>query len=552
MTGIARLIRVLLGWARGIRFARTTLALASLAGLIAGIGSTALVAVINTALQGHQLFGLEPLPAFAILCAAVPVAGLISQLLIIRLTSRATHDLRLRLADRIVAAPFRLLEALGPARLLAALTDDIASVANAITSLPVLIMQIGILGGCLAYLGWLSPPLLAAVVVYMALGIATHALPMRRSMAHFRRVRDEWDRMFEAFRDLTEGTKELKLNRERRRLFMAEQLTPPVEAIRHSNVWANGLALAAGNWGQALFFVFIGVVVFAWSSSAAVTTGYALTILFMITPLTIIIHTMPSFARARVAADKVQALGLSLDREPGERVAGRAPPRAWRRLELSGVTHTYRSDTSSDEFRIGPIDLVIEPGELVFVIGGNGSGKTTLAKLVTGLYEPETGALRLDGCAITADNRDDYRQLFSAVFSDFRLFARLVGPSASLEDDGRAQLARLQLGHKVAIAGARLSTLDLSQGQRKRLALLLACLEDRPIYVFDEWAADQDPAFREIFYRRILGELRGRGKTVLVITHDDRYYDVADRIIKLERGRIAHDERARPLATGTA
>jgi putative ATP-binding cassette transporter len=269
----------------------------------------------------------------------------------------------------------------------------------------------------------------------------------------------------------------------------------------------------------------------------------------MITPLTIIIHTMPTFARALVAADKVEALGLSLDATPGERVARRASPRTWQRLELVAVTHSYRSDTSPEEFRLGPIDLALEPGELVFVIGGNGSGKTTLAKLLTGLYEPETGVLQLDGLAITPDNRDDYRQLFSAVFSDFRLFTRLIGPSASLENDGRAQLAKLQLAHKVTISNARLSTVELSGGQRKRLALLLAYLEDRAIYVFDEWAADQDPVFREIFYRRILGELRARGKTVVVITHDDRYYDIADRIIKLERGRIEHDERARPRAS---
>lgn len=558
MTGIVRLFSILLEWSRGIRFARSTVALASFTGILAGVGSTALVAAINTALQGSDadLFGLDPVWAFAVLCAGVPVAGLASQLLLIRLASRATHDLRLRMAERILAAPYRVLETLGPARLLAALTDDVANVTGAITSLPVLIMQLGIIGGCLAYLGWLSWQLLAVLVVYMALGIVTHSLPMGRSMAHFRRIRDEWDRMFEGFRDLTAGAKELKLNEVRRQAFIGEQLAPAVEAIRHSNVWANGLSLAAGNWGQALFFLFIGLVVFVapgvLTQAPGATSGYALTVLFMITPLTIIIHTMPTFARALVAADKVQTLGLSLEGQPREPRAMSAAPRVWRRLELVGVTHAYGAVGSSESFRVGPLDLVLERGELVFVIGGNGSGKTTLTKLVTGLYEPKEGEIRIDGRPVQASEREAYRQMFSAVFSDYHLFARLVGPGESLETEGRALLAKLQLADKVTIAGGALSTVELSQGQRKRLALLLAYLEDRPIYVFDEWAADQDPRFREIFYRRMLPELRDRGKTVLVITHDDRYFDVADRIIKLESGRIELDAGTPARAAGSA
>jgi putative ATP-binding cassette transporter len=67
---------------------------------------------------------------------------------------------------------------------------------------------------------------------------------------------------------------------------------------------------------------------------------------------------------------------------------------------------------------------------------------------------------------------------------------------------------------------------------------MAAYLEDRPVYLFDEWAADQDPLFKEMFYREFLPELKSRGKTVIVITHDDRYFPVADRIIKLENGQV--------------
>ena len=173
-------------------------------------------------------------------------------------------------------------------------------------------------------------------------------------------------------------------------------------------------------------------------------------------------------------------------------------------------------------------------------MGGNGSGKTTLAKLLCGLYIPESGALWLDSKPITDVTRDQYRQLFSVVFSDFYLFEKLLGLEAfNLDKRAAHYIAHLQLDHKVEVRGGQLSTVDLSQGQRKRLALLTAYLEDRPIYIFDEWAADQDPVFREIFYYELLPELKAKGKTVLVISHDDRYYGMADRILKLDYGQLA-------------
>jgi putative pyoverdin transport system ATP-binding/permease protein len=190
-------------------------------------------------------------------------------------------------------------------------------------------------------------------------------------------------------------------------------------------------------------------------------------------------------------------------------------------------------------FALGPVDLAFSPGELVFLIGGNGSGKTTLAKVIVGLYAPENGHILLDGVEVDEARRDRYRQLFSVVFSDFYLFDSLLGIRLErLDQAAQALLEALQLSHKVTIDQGVFSTLDLSQGQRKRLALLVAYLEDRPFYLFDEWAADQDPLFKDVFYRRLLPALKAKGKTVVVITHDDRYFHLADRLIKLESGQV--------------
>jgi putative ATP-binding cassette transporter len=267
-----------------------------------------------------------------------------------------------------------------------------------------------------------------------------------------------------------------------------------------------------------------------------------------------LLNLLPPLGRAGVAVERIERLGGWLREHSADSaiadvsaVAGTAGAAAaaasrragFQRIELASVTHGYRGECAEDQFLLGPLSFVLTPGEIVFVVGGNGSGKTTLAKLLIGLYVPEAGEVRLDGRAVTAADRDAYRQLFAVVFSDFYLFEELLGAARpDLDERVRVRLAELRLLGKVEVHQGVLSTLALSQGQRKRLALLAAYLEDRSVYVFDEWAADQDPQFKEIFYLEILPELRARGKAVVVISHDDHYYRVADRILRLDYGQL--------------
>ena len=204
----------------------------------------------------------------------------------------------------------------------------------------------------------------------------------------------------------------------------------------------------------------------------------------------------------------------------------------------------YKGEREDNHFTLGPLNLTLSPGELIFIVGGNGSGKSTLVKLLTGLYAPETGTIEFDGQSITDANQEWYRQQFSVVFSDFYLFDRLLGLDNLKSGDRVAQeyLEKLHLDGKVKIDRGVFSSTALSQGQRKRLALLTAYLEDRSIYVFDEWASDQDPAFKKIFYTQLLPELRNQGNAVVVVSHDERYFDLADRIVKLDYGKIEYDK----------
>ena len=142
-----------------------------------------------------------------------------------------------------------------------------------------------------------------------------------------------------------------------------------------------------------------------------------------------------------------------------------------------------------------------------------------------------------NGKALGTDDRDDYRQLFTTVFADYYLFDDLL-KAETVPAEAERYLERLEVAHKVSIKDGGFTTTDLSSGQRKRLALMAAWLEGRPILVFDEWAADQDPAFRQIFYTELLPDLRRLGKTIVVISHDDRYFGSADQLVRLRHGCI--------------
>jgi putative ATP-binding cassette transporter len=281
-------------------------------------------------------------------------------------------------------------------------------------------------------------------------------------------------------------------------------------------------------------------------------TGYMFAVMYMMTPLWGILTAWPAIARGQVALAKIQELGVSIDAE-----ATPAPePAPIRRdapvIAMDGVTFTYgakddKAETGAEHaFSLGPVNFKLAAGELVFVVGGNGSGKSTFVKVLMGLYAPSHGQMAIGGTTVTEQTREWYREHFSAVFPDCFVFERLLGLSApDLEAKTRSYLELLQIQHKVTpISGPRglsFSTVDLSTGQRKRLALVTAYLEDRPFYVFDEWAADQDPEYKRIFYSTLLPDLRSRGKAVVVITHDDRYFHMGDRVVKLEEGKIVSD-----------
>ncbi|HYW70684.1 MAG TPA: cyclic peptide export ABC transporter [Pyrinomonadaceae bacterium] len=531
-------------------YSRRLVLLALLLGIVSGVCNAALIAVINAALKSGGSPSRFLIKSFLSLCLVLPLTRLCSEAILARLGQRALMDLRLRLSRQILAAPLRFLEELGAPRLLAALVEDVPMITNALVAVPVLFINVAVVVAGLVYLGWLNFGLLLMLLSFVALGIVTYQLPVLRGVRYLRQAREQNDSLFTHFRSLIAGNKELKLHQQRRDAFLSLELEPTAALFQSYNVKGVMIFSLATTWGQLLVFLIVALTVFgipAWRPvNILVLSGYALSLLYLMSPFQIIMNFMPIIGRASVALQKIENLGLSLaaQREDGPTKPADQSRVDWERLELAGVTHSYHSEVAEDEFVLGPLHLSFSPGELVFIVGGNGCGKTTLVKLLTGLYTPESGEIRLDRLGVTDENRNSYRQHFSVVFSDFHVFEKLLGlESAELDNQAREYLRQLQLDHKVRVHEGRLSTTDLSQGQRKRLALLTAYLEDRSFYVFDEWAADQDPLFKEVFYLNLLPALKARGKTIIVVSHDDQYYYVADRLIKLDYGKVIYDQQ---------
>jgi putative pyoverdin transport system ATP-binding/permease protein len=522
---------------------------ATVSGLLSGAGSIGLLSLINDVLSNYHQSGQVLGWWYLGLCSLILVTQYLTAVLMTRLSQGAASNLRLQLSRQILRIALRQIETLGPHRLLTALTYDVVAIAQLATFLPRLCVDFAIVAGCFIYLTWLSWKVLLFVLGFAVLGVGVYKVLRRRTRKMLDAIREEQDLLQKHFRALTEGTKELMLHRERRESHFLKKLEGTITSLRRHNVIFSGIFAGAASWNQIVFYSVVAVLLFSpWTGGRQdpqVMIGCILTVLFLRGPLEDLVAALPYLAFANVSMKKIEDLGLTLKAHPSNSPGTEVPdPRPdWKKLQLVGSRHSYDSpEGNGNKFVLGPLNLTFRRGELVFIAGGNGSGKTTFAKLLAGLYIPEDGKISIDGQPVDDTNRESYRQYFSAVFSDFYLFDPLLGyDGPDFQKKAESYLAQLQLDQKVQIREGAFSTTELSQGQRKRLALLTAYMENRQIYIFDEWAADQDPIFKDLFYNQILPELKSQNKTVFVISHDERYYSSADRVIKLECGKVHAD-----------
>ncbi|HEX2925661.1 MAG TPA: cyclic peptide export ABC transporter, partial [Ruminiclostridium sp.] len=357
---------------------------------------------------------------------------------------------------------------------------------------------------------------------------------------------------FKNINDLTGGFKELYINRKKRYEFN-EDIQKSCEDYRDTRVKGEYKFVGVMIMGEMMYTAVIGVVVFVFPllfSSIQDTTlrNYVVVYLYMGGIVNQLINIVPFIVRVLVSWRRINGFIEEISYiEDTEQEVAAANGAEDLTIQFNGVTFRYKNE-NGEKFSIGPISYSFRSGEVTFISGGNGSGKSTFAKLLTGLYECDEGEIMVNGQKVDSKTLGSY---FSTVYSGFHLFDKLYGVDyGQKEEEIREYLELLRISDKVKIDNGVFDTLRLSTGQRKRLALLVSYLEDRPAYLFDEWAADQDPEFRNFFYKTILPELRARGKAVIAITHDDRYFKEADRLIKMENGKIVEHEEFEELVSG--
>jgi putative ATP-binding cassette transporter len=358
-------------------------------------------------------------------------------------------------------------------------------------------------------------------------------------------VADQQIKMLNMFDNILHGAKELRLNTRRSKAvsldFAAESQCTEALLSMAGMRWISLILLSA-----IMMYSLLGIIGFVFpkyvDNHSSIIFQLVPTMLFCLAPLSKIVAQSPMFLRADIGLRGIFAMEDELDAAGGVTL-GQAREESqkfqdFKQISFKAINYHYRDKAGEVLFTSGPWDLTINKGELLYLVGGNGSGKSTALRLISGLYRWDSGEAFVDGIGIKTSQYAGVRELFSTIFNNFHLFDRLYGLEHVSQEDVDNLIDLMELTDKVKYVDGRFSELHLSTGQRKRLALIVAILEDRPIYLFDEWSAEQDVHFREVFYTRILPDLKAKGKTVLVVTHDERFWHLADHVVKFELGKV--------------
>ena len=516
---------------------------------LGGISTAAILAAINAGMQGGDEGQKTSLWAATLFMVSLFLFIKTQYYVTITATAEIEaiiHKLRLRVIDQVRRSELLAMEAIGRSRIVAAITSDTAVLTQASNTLcftvqgAVLIFFVGI------YVAYLSLAAFAMTVVIVTAAATIFHIKNRRLIAE-KRESAEWERrLYDRLTDFLDGFKEVRLNNAR-----SDDLFD--DAVDVSRTAANIKIRSQAETfkmivsSQVAMYVLLGAVVFAAPQFSDTLGGPSLTktttaLMFVVGACFGLVQSIPILLIANAAADRIDQLEATL-RATATSTKERdiKVPKRFDKIEMHNIVFRYVDKFSDATFQIGPLDFSLQSGELVFITGGNGSGKSTFMRVLAGLYPPDSGEITLDGMRINDDTRDAYRALMSAIFFDNHLFRRLYGIPEPEPAEIDRLLTQFRIADKTSLSDGEFSTLDLSGGQRRRLALIVSLLEKRPILLLDEWTAEQDPEFRRKFYDELLPQMKQAGLTVVVITHDDRYLDELDlpaRRIRMDEGRI--------------
>ncbi|ELR68780.1 Beta-lactamase [Fulvivirga imtechensis AK7] len=507
---------------------------------LSGIANMVLILLITQALNSS--IELKFLVFYFVLTLALYLVGRrFVQVSLIKLTRGLIYDLRVQLTEKIFKTSYQRFEKIDRGRVYTAYNDDLGTIGDSVNMFVMLVTNIFTAIAAFIYLAtmafWAT-----ALMVFLILSLTSLYYIVSRSTAHlFEEARDTRTVFMRLLNGMVDGFKEISLHVNKKLLYK-DDVAGSANAYRQKVTLASIRYVNASLIGETVLVLILGTAAFAFplffpEIEVYTITGFIIVLLYLIGPVNAILASVPAIMRLRIAWNRVQDL---LKEIPANcELPHEQKPRNLTRLNSIKVKNIrFRYDNEGEhQFEVGPINLEVTKGEILFIIGGNGSGKTTLSKLLTGLYEPDEGMIYIDEKEASSA---ELGELFSTVFNPFYLFEKLYAIDVSQKgNEIQKYLDLLDLSEKVKVReDGTFSTINLSGGQRKRLALLLCYLEDSPIYLFDEWAADQDPEYRKFFYRTLLPRMKEEGKLIIAITHDDHYFDVADHVVKMDQGKM--------------
>ena len=515
--------------------------------VISGIAQGALLGIITTAAStaSYESLNFRFFLLFVIAFAIVVVGKRYALRRSTFIAEGIIRRIRLRIADKIRNSELLFLENIGKTEIYTRLTYN----TNLISESTVLIVNACqsaiVLFFCLFYIAVLSKTAFFITIVAIFAAISSYILQQDKIDKEIHETAEKESLFFEMLSQTLDGFKEIKMNRKKSDdLFgFLKIIADETEALKIKTGYKFAMGLM---FSQIFFYTLLAVIVFVLPrldpANPALIIKLTAAILFIIGPVNLIAGSIPLFSRASIAVSILYKLEERLDEgSMAFKVEGTLPVRkieSFNEIRFDDFSFSYTDRHDVQLFTVGPINMTIQKGEVLFIVGGNGSGKSTLMKLLTGLYYPVSGSIQVDGLTIDRTTYQAYRELFSVIFGDFHLFDRLYGLDEIDDDRIRELLKLMELEKKTEMIDGAFTNIKLSTGQRKRLALIVSLLEGREVCMFDEWAADQDPIFRKYFYEVLLNELKAQGKTIIAVSHDDRYFGFADRVLKMEYGQF--------------
>jgi len=393
------------------------------------------------------------------------------------------------------------------------------------------------------YLALLSPFSFLLTVIAITIGVVVFFNHFQQTSEELQVAEHKESQFLDRFTAMQHGFKELQVNRcESDDMFA--HLSDSISQARVLKVSANTRLFFDAMLGNFVFYLLLLLIVsllpLVLPANSETTHKVVANVLFIFGPVGMFTGAMSMIMKTESAIKNLYALEERLDASIQlQETQDPEKYKHFKQIRLENLKFHYADAQGKTLFLSGPHNLIIDRHQMLFIVGGNGSGKSTFLKLLMALYHAEQGSIYVDDEVIQTQMYPHYRALFSIVLTDFYLFDRIYGLPDIDEKEVNRWLHLLELDKKTRYENRRFTNMDLSTGQKKRLAFIVAVLKNRPICIFDELAADQDPGFRQRFYEQILPDLKAQGRLVIVVSHDDKYFHLADRIIKLQDGHIA-------------